>query len=86
MVLKLDGNSKVSVQVSNKIHFFYLKNHLIISIAVTSQIFFTSKKTLGFLHACATISELPSNIYHAQTLFTEKYTIDVYVFILLLNK
>ena len=57
MELILDGNSEMDADVRSNFCYLICLRHLIGLRAVTNQIFFT------FHHACATCSELGSNIY-----------------------
>ena len=60
MVLKLDGKSEIGAHhVRSNLCYLICLRHLIRSRAVTDL--FSPKRSI-FLHACATRSELPSNI------------------------
>ena len=60
MVLILEGNSEIGAQVrSNPYYFIYIR-HSIRSRTVTNRVSFPKRPI--FPHACATCSELPSNM------------------------
>ena len=61
MVITVCGNSEIGAHVSFNLCYFTCLRLLISAIAVTN-VFFFFKKPIFLLHACATCSELTSNI------------------------
>ena len=57
----LDGDSVIVAHVRSNLCNLICLRHLIISISVNNQIFFSPKRPI-FRHACATCSKLQSNI------------------------
>ena len=61
-MLILDGNLETVADVKSNLCYLICLRHLIGSSAVLNRGFFFSEKKTIFLHACATCSEIPSNI------------------------
>ena len=61
VLIFIDGKSEIGVQLRRNICYLVSLRHLIRSRAVTNLILFSPLRPI-FLHACATCSELPSDI------------------------
>ena len=73
MVLIFDGNSDIGSHVRSNFCYLICIMHFVRSSAVTNRIL---QKIPIFLHACATCSELPSNISVMQTPAVEEHEDD----------
>ena len=71
MAFILDSTWEIVALVRSNLYYSIVVRPLILSRAVTDRIVFFSLKRPVFLHACATCSELPSNISTMLSAFME---------------